>query len=266
MKRKASGETSNLINNHQIDNADAAAAAGCFSLTGMFAATNNHHSTPSVSSPPIIDTTDAILGNEMNQLSLQERNLALEEIHGVANVVEETPDFVELRLERLESEISKLKKKSAYERTKFMCPRYVYSTKLRLKFLRAERFDATKAAKRMITFFELKLQLFGMDKLVRDITWDDLSTQDRAIMTSGGISILPWKDRSGRQVACRVPIKITGCGGNMEDKQLDHLTYVRLGLLHHLLLCLSIYLPLSNTPSFFLPPCFLVLILYIYCI
>ena len=45
-------------------------------------------------------------------------------------------------------------------------------------FLRAERFDAPKAAIRLVNHFEGKLVLFGEDKLVKRITLDDLEEED----------------------------------------------------------------------------------------
>jgi hypothetical protein len=69
---------------------------------------------------------------------------------------------------------------------------------LRLKFLRAESFIAKQAADRMIRFFDIKLFLFGKDKLCKDITIKDLDYDDMATLEAGFLQLLPVRDRSGR--------------------------------------------------------------------
>ena len=67
-------------------------------------------------------------------------------------------------------------------------------------FLRAESFDARKAAKRMVKYFESKQLLFGKDKLVKRITYADLDADDKGALLSGGAQILRSKDQSGRTI------------------------------------------------------------------
>ena len=82
----------------------------------------------------------------------------------------------------------------AYSRS----PEYVDS--LKIGFLRAEVFNSKKAADRMVRFFENKLEYFGEDKLVKDITLDDLSEDDLETIHGGAVQILSTKDRAGRTV------------------------------------------------------------------
>jgi hypothetical protein len=65
-------------------------------------------------------------------------------------------------------------------------------------FLRAENFDSQLAAKRMLRFFEQKLELFGPDKLCKDITLRDLNIEDMQCLINGHQQILPTRDSSGR--------------------------------------------------------------------
>ena len=72
--------------------------------------------------------------------------------------------------------------------------------KFRLLFLRSERFHAQRTARKMVGYFEYKCDLFGADKLVKKITLDDLSKDDRTTLQTGAMQILPNRDKSGRAV------------------------------------------------------------------
>jgi hypothetical protein len=69
-----------------------------------------------------------------------------------------------------------------------------------LLFLRAEEFQVEAACQRIIRFFANKLELFGLDTLTSVIRLDDLSEADKESLASGGIQILPRRDRAGRLV------------------------------------------------------------------
>jgi hypothetical protein len=138
-----------------------------------------------------------LLAKELNKLSLHERNHVYEEIHGVAEVMEETPEFVAERISDLEFSLSRIDMKPAYDRAYFMSPKHVKD--LRLMFLRAERFDYRAAAKRMVKYFDLKLELFGLDKLVSPVTLEDLDEYGHAALAAGCLQ-LPGKDSSGRPI------------------------------------------------------------------
>ena len=143
---------------------------------------------------------DALIAKELTSLSLAERNRAEEEIHGVIGCSEEDPEFVKGQLAMLETEIASIKKKPAYERALFLSPKYVNDVKFRLMFLRAENFDAVKAANRLVKHFECKLEYFGLDKLVKNITQDDLDDDDRAALSSGCSMVLNATDNIGRRI------------------------------------------------------------------
>jgi hypothetical protein len=143
---------------------------------------------------------DKVLAKEMNSLRLQERNRVYDEIHGVAEPIEESPSMVAQHLSDLELYISRIRKRSAYEKAKFMCAKYVNDTNFRLLFLRAAEFDPRAAAKKLVSHFEFKLQLFGLDKLVRDIVHADLNEDDNECLECGCAQIIPAKDRNGRPI------------------------------------------------------------------
>jgi hypothetical protein len=146
------------------------------------------------------DETDAFLAKEMNQLSLAEREQVLEEIHGIPQALQEDPELVEEQLKIMEAELSSIKDKKAYDRALFLSPRYVKNRKFRLLFLRSERMDGKKAATKMVNHFQFKLELFGIEKLVKDIEFEDLSEDDKDTLMDGHFRFLPEKDSGGRAV------------------------------------------------------------------
>ena len=74
--------------------------------------------------------------------------------------------------------------------------------------MRAESYDPCNAASRMVRFFDEKCELFGADKLTKDITQDDLDPGDIAALERGIYRVLPEKDCAGRKVFCMVLPKV----------------------------------------------------------
>jgi hypothetical protein len=148
------------------------------------------------------DAHDAELAKEMNELSVQEREKVLDDIHGVAQAHEETPEFVASCLEELDARISQIPKvkRRAHSRALFFKPTIQNDAKFKLMFLRADVYDAEKAAKRMIKYYEDKLELFGEEKLAKDITLDDLTEEDMDVYSTGWCLELPHKDQVGRPI------------------------------------------------------------------
>mmetsp|Transcript_8324 Transcript_8324/g.23960 ORF Transcript_8324/g.23960 Transcript_8324/m.23960 type:complete len:584 (-) Transcript_8324:216-1967(-) len=148
---------------------------------------------------PDIENDDLIV-KEMNALSLQERQRVYEDINGVSECFKETPELVDEKLTLMESEIKKVKQRSAYEKAKFLNPRYVQDRDLRLMFLRCDEFDERKAAHRLVCFFEYKLYLFGADVLARDVTQADLGEKESSLLHREYFQVLPELDGAGRMV------------------------------------------------------------------
>ena len=176
------------------------------------------------------DETDALLAKEMRQMSTEERDEVFHDIHGVSEVVEESPEFLGSRLQRLELEISNISKKDAYQLAKSMNTEYVRNRTFRLKFLRCDRFDTRKAAARIVNHFEWKLELFGPAKIAKDIVQDDLDPEELEILRSHNFQVQPLRDSSGRAILCwipclaaksskrhRVSLQLLACAGNMDQ-------------------------------------------------
>lgn len=153
---------------------------------------------------------DQLIADALNQLSCRERDDVYQQIHGVADVIEESPDFVSQKLLELHGEIDRITTAAsstgdalpvqAYLLARSQNPAFVTERKLCLKFLRVARFNVRKAATRMIRYFDWKLSLFGQEKLCKHITYDDLRMEDIKDLRKGFIQRLPERDRAGRAV------------------------------------------------------------------
>jgi hypothetical protein len=160
-------------------------------------------------------TIESSLAKELNQLSLAEREKVYYDLHGVADVVEERPEFVDKCLADLEREIcnsntntnnnNNITNNNAYEMAKKCNPDYICGQAFRLKFLRAESFVPKKAAARLVGFLEEKLKLFGPEPLARELLLSDLNQGDMALLRLGFFSMVPLRDSAGRAVTAVIP-------------------------------------------------------------
>jgi hypothetical protein len=160
------------------------------------------------SSPPECPTPDEasiVLAEDMNGLSVEEREKVLEDVHGIARVVDEPEEFIEACLALLEKEIDNISSKMAYDLARSMSEEYTCSNKMRLMFLRAESFHPYNTACCMVRFFDEKCELFGAEKLTKDIKLADLDPDDIMTIESGFLQVLPEKDCAGRKVFCFFP-------------------------------------------------------------
>lgn len=154
------------------------------------------------------DHVDSYIAQALNTLSIKERDEVYSEMHGVNEVVDETPGLLQEKLQALDKALQTLKdthpKAAAYRMAIANPVTYSLSNydspKLRIKFLRAESFNVAKAADRIILFYDLKLFLFGPCRLCEDITLDKLSKDDIASLNAGYIQQLPVRDRAGRAI------------------------------------------------------------------
>mmetsp|Transcript_40169 Transcript_40169/g.96922 ORF Transcript_40169/g.96922 Transcript_40169/m.96922 type:complete len:298 (+) Transcript_40169:42-935(+) len=151
-------------------------------------------------SNPEPDGIDNLLNAELCNLSLDERGQVFDDIHGVSDVIEETPELVSDSLERVDEELKLINDKYAYDFAYALDPKYVKNRVFRLRFLRATLFDAKATASRIVQHFEIKMELFGKDKLSQDITQDDLDPEDLTMLYAGYYQNIGVRDRAGRGV------------------------------------------------------------------
>ncbi|CAJ1940028.1 unnamed protein product [Cylindrotheca closterium] len=147
-----------------------------------------------------IDDVDSMIATQMMELSMKDREKVYMDVHGVRQGPTETEEAIEKGLDLMHREIDKLKDKRAYDLALSMNSTYVENRSFRLAFLRADSFDARKAALRIIRFFQLKLDLFGEDKLVLDIVQDDLDGEAMQDLYCGRKQALDAQDRTGRWI------------------------------------------------------------------
>ena len=170
---------------------------------------------------------DSLVAQDLNSLSMAERERILHDLHGVAETTIEHATQIARCLHSLDVELQRLANRStsvapavdngrpktssdgghaasiaAYKMAKQLSPEYVSNRMFRLMFLRADQFDGKQAAVHIVNFFRAKLDLFGPTKLVKDITLDDLNEDDKLILHSGVLQASDEKDQAGRPLLC----------------------------------------------------------------
>ena len=126
-----------------------------------------------------------ILANELNRLSVLEREQVYEDVHGVSETVKETPLLISEKIEELGHELATISYKPAFDAACQQSKEFVSNQYL--QFLRADQFHAKNAARRMVDFYQTKMDLFGEAKLARPIALSDMDKDDMATVKSGCI-------------------------------------------------------------------------------
>ena len=147
-------------------------------------------------------TDDADQAKEMYELSVEEREKVFDDMHGVAKAQEETEKFVKEKIAQLDSALSKLprNRRKAFDRAVFYKPSIQKDKAFKLMFLRADCYDGSKAAERITLHFDKKLSLFGVSKLTKKITLEDLTEEERQILNKESLCICAHKDATGRPI------------------------------------------------------------------
>mmetsp|Transcript_41548 Transcript_41548/g.100034 ORF Transcript_41548/g.100034 Transcript_41548/m.100034 type:complete len:384 (-) Transcript_41548:352-1503(-) len=133
---------------------------------------------------------------------------------------EESPETIQQAFRDLMEQIEKIpdSQKTAWTLAMNTYPAYVLDPNFLLRFLRAERFDPLLTAQRLVLHFNIKQELFGNEKLGREITVQDIQQDedDWDCMQRGFMQVLSKRDGSGRQVAFFYKA-ITGCYRKREN-------------------------------------------------
>jgi hypothetical protein len=165
------------------------------------------------------DTMDSILARELHQLSLEDREAINEEIHGVHTLaVPETPNFVWEKLEEMERALLLMQHPrhrqhhmggdgrgavagDAYREAMLLGSQYIHDPNLRLMFLRADLFNASRAAARLVKFLQLLRDYLGPEALVhKPWTLRIFGPDDLTALKCGVFQIFPGRDQAGRRV------------------------------------------------------------------
>jgi hypothetical protein len=140
---------------------------------------------------------------------MTERDAVLHDIHGIADIVVETPEFVQEKRRLLKKALGDLTRKKtcfAYQQVQRDDPSYVSSESFELMFLRAFRWDAKQSANKLANFLDAKLDLFGPTVITREIRIKDLSKEDKKSLESGFFQLLPVRDVAGRAIISGMPM------------------------------------------------------------
>ena len=175
-----------------------------------------------------------VIAKAMNQLSMKDRENALQDIHCVVDDeddqmirnIESNPNKVNEYREQLNQELqnqirqyklkqlhssrggrsstntstAQKKELCAYEQALQINSSYVTNDQFQLLFLRDTKYNIQDAANKIFHFMEEKLQLWGLEKLCSDITLEDFDTVDLRYMNEGYFQHLPIQDRIGRDI------------------------------------------------------------------
>lgn len=167
------------------------------------------------------------LAQQMNEMSVREREKRFEEIHGVPQRIGETPDIVAAALGHFQQNIMMIREKPLYDHAVALNRSYIEGHKFRLMFIRAELFNVDKAVNRMLLFLEKKAQFFGVHTLGRPLRLNDLDVETLKVLKSGDYQILPFRDRAGRPVILQIGPqcgkKSYDCGLPMVSMRVDYL-------------------------------------------
>ena len=150
------------------------------------------------------------LKKEMERLSLQDRAAAEQGVNGesltaraILNGVEDDQDFMQRNFRELDNHIASSTEHpgfAAYQIAKQDNPSYVENEDFKKGFLRADRYNPKQAAGRLLLYLEEKLDLFGREKLTKDIFWEDIGKDGQEYLKLGGLQILPKRDKAKRLV------------------------------------------------------------------
>ena len=168
------------------------------------------------------DHVDAMLAAELNQMTFQEREQVLEELHGVDKATHETEGILAMSLAAMDLALQHVPNRAIYDKAKNINARYVEDRSFRLMFLRSEDYNAERAASRLVNFLENKVKFFGKDTLARPVYLSDMDKDDIAVLKSGILQLIPARDRSGRVILSDFNMNTT----NIEQPK-DMNNYVR---------------------------------------
>jgi hypothetical protein len=147
---------------------------------------------------------DRELAQQMNALSVNEREQQFEEMHGVSRAINETPEMVAAALNQFHHCVMMVTEKPWYDHAVALNRPYIEGAKFRLMFLRAELFNVSKAVTRMLLFLGKKAKFFGPHTLGRPLQLGDLDEEAMKVLRSGDYQVLPSRDRAGRPILFQV--------------------------------------------------------------
>ncbi|CAJ1937688.1 unnamed protein product [Cylindrotheca closterium] len=146
-----------------------------------------------------LDAWQELVSSDLNALTAQERSEALEDIHCVGGEIQETEEMMDQLLAQFDRLVQQ-EQTPIYAQIARQNQFYVEDPSFRLRFLRCNSYNVQPSVRQMMAFLEHKVVYFGEDKATRDITLNDLTTEENDLLLSGVFHIQKDGDRSGRLV------------------------------------------------------------------
>jgi len=143
--------------------------------------------------------TELMLASALNNLTAQERTLALHDVHCVGEELKESPEIVEKSLVEFDQAVQR-QRNPVYDIAVSHNRAYVENRSFRLRFLRAAMHNIGLAVANMMNFLDNKLLHFGEDKVSREIRLNDLNEEEVGLLVSGIFHIQNDRDPMGRVI------------------------------------------------------------------
>jgi len=149
-----------------------------------------------------VDAVDDLLTREMSQLPLKMQYHINRDVEGMNILASAEPlELASMGLEALNNELGITdSSRQCYQLAGRMGSKTIETGAFRLKFARAELFDAGKAATRIENHLKILRKYFGDESLKRPIYLTDLDKVERDLLKSGYIQALPYRDTAGRRI------------------------------------------------------------------
>eukprot|EP00980_Cylindrotheca_fusiformis_P017567 scaffold5516_cov105-Cylindrotheca_fusiformis.AAC.1 len=151
-------------------------------------------------------SANKLLAAELEKLSFEERERVYEDVHGVSDAIQETPELIANCLEQLNHEIDSIKNKDAYKQARLQSPSLLTNQEYRLAFLRSTLFNTNKAALHLVQYSAYKMEFMGTEQPAKhQIALEDLGPVATRILKFGSFQVLPNRDSKGRAVVVFSP-------------------------------------------------------------
>eukprot|EP00531_Pseudo-nitzschia_arenysensis_P004035 CAMPEP_0116157070 /NCGR_PEP_ID=MMETSP0329-20121206/23154_1 /TAXON_ID=697910 /ORGANISM="Pseudo-nitzschia arenysensis, Strain B593" /LENGTH=492 /DNA_ID=CAMNT_0003654165 /DNA_START=65 /DNA_END=1540 /DNA_ORIENTATION=- len=167
-----------------------------------------------------LHSMEKLWARELYELSLKERETISDELHGVSvsdKNANHEKDWSEEQyrfcLDAFQDEVNTkipFEDKQSYLTGLELRSSYITSSDFRLGFLRTERYDIEKAAKRYCRCLNFLMDFFGKFALMRPLLMSDLTKKETKFLREGYVQILPSRDRLGR----RILVQLGSYGGD----------------------------------------------------
>lgn len=138
---------------------------------------------------------------ERAELQRQQSTASLQNIYGQTPTPPETEESVKAGLAQLQVELDAIgdKKKKGFNLALEKCPHLIDNAFL-LMFLRTEVFHAGRAAQRLVTYWDKRIQLFGETKAFMRLTLDEALADDSVALSLGYLRSTGHSDSTGRAI------------------------------------------------------------------